>query len=123
QTTQGEKEEEIINRLSKVIETISDNQHDARQKFPQKKSNTLCDQIDRANDASTYAQAMESKEARILPSMIQLNMDFLGYREDRENGSGEKGRLGTGHQDGRQCSLYPPGQKSAGARGQRGEGA
>ena len=41
QTTLGEKEDEIINRLNKVIETIIEKEHDARQVLIQKKSNTL----------------------------------------------------------------------------------
>ena len=48
QTTLGEKEEEIINRLTKVIETIIDKEHDARQTLLQRKPSTLCDQIGRA---------------------------------------------------------------------------
>src|SRR5436305_14274160 len=47
QTTLGEKEDEIINRLSKVIETIIEKEHDARQILLQKKPNTLCHQMDR----------------------------------------------------------------------------
>src|SRR4029077_21206624 len=61
QTTLGEKEEEIINRLSKVIETIIEKEHDARQILLQKKPNTLCDQIGRAYGVLTYAHAMPSK--------------------------------------------------------------
>ena len=55
QTTLGEKEEEIINRLTKVIETIIDKEHDARQTLLQRKPNTLCDQIGRAYGVLTYA--------------------------------------------------------------------
>src|SRR5213592_969311 len=61
QTTLGEKEEEIINRLSKVIETIIEKEHDSRQVLIQKKSNTLWDQIGRAYGVLTYAHAMASK--------------------------------------------------------------
>src|SRR2546428_13632822 len=55
QTTLGEKEDEIINRLSKVIETIIEKEHDARQVLLQKKSNTLWDQIGRTYGVLTYA--------------------------------------------------------------------
>src|SRR5258708_30422095 len=44
QTTLGEKEEEIISRLNKVIETIIEKEHNARQILLQKKPNTLLDQ-------------------------------------------------------------------------------
>ena len=57
QTTLGEKEEEIIARLTKVIETIIDKEHDARQVLIQKKSDTLSDQIGRAYGVLTYAHA------------------------------------------------------------------
>ena len=55
QTTLGEKEEDIINRLTKVIETIIDKEHDARQTLLQRKPSTLCDQIGRAYGVLTYA--------------------------------------------------------------------
>src|SRR5204862_7117349 len=58
QTTLGEKEDEIVNRLSKVIETIIEKEHDARQVLIQKKPNTLWDQIGRAYGLLTYAHAM-----------------------------------------------------------------
>ena len=48
QTTLGEKEDEIIARLTKVIETIIEKEHDARQMLIQKKPDTLWDQIGRA---------------------------------------------------------------------------
>src|SRR5438309_2605724 len=44
QTTLGEKEDEIISRLTKVIETIIEKEHDSRQVLIQKKSKTLWDQ-------------------------------------------------------------------------------
>src|SRR5438552_3497023 len=63
QTTLGEKEDEIISRLNKVIETIIEKEQDARQVLIQKKPNTLWDQIGRAYGLLTYAHAMTSKEA------------------------------------------------------------
>jgi protein-arginine kinase len=77
QTTLGEKEEEIINRLSKVIETIIEKEHDARQTLIQKKSNTLWDQIGRAYGVLTYAHAMTSKEA------LNLLVDHQARRRSR----------------------------------------
>jgi len=82
QTTLGEKEEEIITRLSKVIETIIEKEHDARQVLLQKKPNTLCDQIGRAYGVLTYAHAMPSKEALNLLSIIKLGMDLGAFPED-----------------------------------------
>ena len=83
QTTLGEKEDEIINRLSKVIETIIEKEHDARQVLLQKKSNTLSDQIGRAYGVLTYAHAMASKEALNLLSIIKLGVDLGAFPEDR----------------------------------------
>jgi protein arginine kinase len=83
QTTLGEKEEEIINRLSKVIETIIEKEHDARQILLQKKSNTLFDQIGRAYGVLTYAHAMPSKEALNLLSIMKLGMDLGAFPEDQ----------------------------------------
>ncbi len=83
QTTLGEKEDEIINRLSKVIETIIEKEHDARQVLLQKKSNTLSDQIGRAYGVLTYAHAMASKEALNLLSIIKLGVDLGTFPENR----------------------------------------
>jgi protein arginine kinase len=83
QTTLGEKEDEIINRLTKVIETIIEKEHDARQVLIQKKSNTLWDQIGRAYGVLTYAHAMTSKEALNLLSIIKLGVDLGTFPEDR----------------------------------------
>jgi protein arginine kinase len=83
QTTLGEKEDDIINRLSKVIETIIEKEHDARQILLQKKSNTLFDQIGRAYGVLTYAHAMPSKEALNLLSVIKLGMDLGAFPEDQ----------------------------------------
>ncbi|HEX4653754.1 MAG TPA: protein arginine kinase [Candidatus Udaeobacter sp.] len=83
QTTLGEKEDEIINRLSKVIETIIEKEHDAREVLLQKKPNTLFDQIGRAYGVLTYAHAMPSKEALNLLSILKLGMDLGAFPEDQ----------------------------------------
>src|SRR5258708_26096907 len=83
QTTLGEKEDEIISRLSKVIETIIEKEHDARQVLIQKRSNTLWDQIGRAYGVLTFAHAMTSKEALNLLSIIKPGVDFCAFPEDR----------------------------------------
>jgi protein arginine kinase len=83
QTTLGEKEEEIITRLTKVIETIIDKEENARQILVQQKSNTLWDQIGRAYGVLTYAHAISSKEALNLLSIIKLGVDLGAFPEDR----------------------------------------
>ena len=84
QTTLGEKEDEIIARLTKVIETIIDKEHDARQVLIQKKLDTLSDQIGRAYGVLTYAHAMTSKEALNLLSVMKLGVDLGAFPEDRQ---------------------------------------
>jgi protein arginine kinase len=83
QTTLGEKEDEIISRLSKVIETIIEKEHDARQMLIQKKSTTLWDQIGRAYGVLTFAHSMSSKEALNLLSIMKLGIDLGSFPEDR----------------------------------------
>ena len=83
QTTLGEKEDDIIGRLTKVIETIIEKEHDARQMLIQKKPDTLWDQIGRAYGILTYAHAMSSKEALNLLSIIKLGVDLSAFPEDR----------------------------------------
>src|SRR5678816_2280618 len=84
QTTLGEKEDEIIARLTKVIETIIEKEHDARQMLIQKKPDTLWDQIGRAYGVLTYAHAMTSKEALNLLSVMKLGVDLGAFPEDRQ---------------------------------------
>src|SRR5437764_1001642 len=83
QTTLGEKEEEIVARLTKVIETIIQKEHDARQVLIQKKSNTIWEQIGRAYGVLTYAHAMSSKEALNLLSIIKLGIDLGAFPEEK----------------------------------------
>ncbi|MEO7165657.1 MAG: protein arginine kinase [Spartobacteria bacterium] len=83
QTTLGEKEDEIIARLTKVIETIIEKEHDARQMLIQKKPDTLWDQIGRAYGVLTYAHAMTSKEALNLLSVMKLGVDLGAFPEER----------------------------------------
>src|SRR3954451_20677230 len=86
QTTLGEKEDEIISRLNKVIETIIEKEHDARQVLIQKKPNTLWDQIGRAYGLLTCAHAMTSKEALNLASVVKLGIDLGAFPEDKRLG-------------------------------------
>ncbi len=83
QTTLGEKEDEIIARLSKVIETIIEKEHDARQVLLQKKPDTLWDQTGRAYGLLTYAHAMNSKEALNLLSIMKLAIDLGVFPEEK----------------------------------------
>jgi protein arginine kinase len=76
QTTLGEKEEDIIGRLNKVIEQIIEHEQNARILLVQKKSGTLLDQIGRAYGILTHAYSMTSKEALNLLSFMKLGIDL-----------------------------------------------
>lgn len=78
QTTLGEKEEDIVQRLHKVIESIIEHEQNARQMLLQKKPETLLDNIGRGYGILSYAHSMNSKEALNLLSCIKLGID-LGF--------------------------------------------
>jgi protein arginine kinase len=78
QTTLGEKEEDIINRLGKVIERIIEQEQAARETLLQKKRVTLVDQIGRAYGILNHAYSMSSKEALNFLSFTRLGVD-LGF--------------------------------------------
>jgi protein arginine kinase len=78
QTTLGEKEEDIINRLGKVIERVIEQEQSARETLLEKKRITLIDQIGRAYGILNNAYSMTSKEALNFLSFIRLGVD-LGF--------------------------------------------
>ena len=78
QTTLGEKEEDIINRLGKVIGQIIEHERSAREKLLQEKRTMLLDQVGRAYGILGHAHSMNSKEALNFLSLIRLGVD-LGF--------------------------------------------
>ncbi len=82
QTTLGEKEEEIIQRLHKVIEQIIEHEQNARQMLLQKKPNTLLDHVGRGYGILLHAYSMSSKEALNLLSFIKLGIDLSFFPEE-----------------------------------------
>jgi protein arginine kinase len=76
QTTLGEKEEDIIERLNKVILQIIEHENNARQMLLQKKQTTLLDHIGRGYGILRYAYSMNSKEALNLLSFMKLGIDL-----------------------------------------------
>ncbi len=82
QTTLGEKEEEIIERLNKVILQIIEHENNARQMLLQKKSTTLLDHIGRGYGILRYAYSMSSKEALNLLSFMKLGIDLGIFPEE-----------------------------------------
>ncbi len=82
QTTLGEKEEDIIARLHKVIEQIIEHEQNARQMLLQKRPNTLLDHIGRGYGILQHAYSMNSKEALNLLSFMKLGIDLGFFPEE-----------------------------------------
>ncbi len=76
QNTLGEKEEEIIARLERVVGQIINNEQNARQSLLEDKPNTLFDQIGRAYAVLRHSYIIASKEALNLLSMLRLAVDL-----------------------------------------------
>ena len=84
QITLGEREEEIIAQLNKVIEKIIENEENARQILHQKKPDTLMDNIGRGFGILSHAYAMTSKEALNLLSYLKLGVDLGFFPPERQ---------------------------------------
>jgi protein arginine kinase len=82
QTTLGEKEDQIIGRLHKVIETLIQRETQARETLLETKRTTLMDQIGRAYGILTHAYSISSKEALNLISILRLGIDLGFFPEE-----------------------------------------
>jgi protein arginine kinase len=82
QTTLGEKEDQIIGRLHKVIETLIQRETQARENLLATKRTTLMDQIGRAYGILTHAYSISSKEALNLISVLRLGIDLGFFPEE-----------------------------------------
>lgn len=78
QTTLGEAESDIIDRLTKVIEQVISSEMNARMKLLEDKPDTLCDHIGRAYGILRHSRVIDTKEALTHLSMLRLGMD-LGF--------------------------------------------
>ena len=78
QTTLGEPEEVVIDRLTKVIEQIITSEINARAKYFEEKRDTLYDLIGRAYGILRHSRKIDTKEALNHLSMLRLGMD-LGF--------------------------------------------
>lgn len=76
QVTLGESEQQIIDRLNKVIRQIIEHEQNAREKLLQEKGRALADQLGRAYGIMLYAYSMSSKEALNLLSLLKLGIDM-----------------------------------------------
>jgi protein arginine kinase len=82
QTTLGEKENQIIDRLGKVVETLIQRETQARANLLDTKRTVFLDQIGRAFGILTNAYSISSKEALNLLSIIRLGIDLGFFPED-----------------------------------------
>lgn len=81
QRTLGESEEQIIERLSKVIAQIIEQENDARGRLLERKPRAVLNHIGRAYGILANAHSMPSKEAINLLSLFRLGID-LGLFEN-----------------------------------------
>jgi protein arginine kinase len=76
QTTLGERENDLIERLTKVILQIIEHEKNARQALMEKRPQMIYDQIGRAYGILGNACVQSSKEAMNLLSMLRLGLDL-----------------------------------------------
>lgn len=76
QTTLGERESEIIERLNKVVTQIVGHEQNARLSLLEKKPRLVYDQICRAYGVLTNAHTISSKEALNLLSLLRMGVDL-----------------------------------------------
>jgi protein arginine kinase len=76
QTTLGEREVDLIERLHKVINQIIEHESNARQSLLEKRPQMIYDQVGRAYGILTNACVQSSKEAMNLLSMLRLGVDL-----------------------------------------------
>jgi protein arginine kinase len=81
QQTLGEGEQQIIDRLNKVIMQIIEHEENARQKLLQDKGRVVADQVGRAYGVLMHSYCISSKEALNLLSLLRLGVD-LGMMAD-----------------------------------------
>ena len=76
QTTLGEREAEVIERLNKVILQIIEHEENARSMLLEKKPRLVYDQVGRAYGVLRNAHTISSKEALNLLSLLRMGVDL-----------------------------------------------
>lgn len=76
QMTLGEKEEQIVERLNKVLAQLIEHEENARESLLEKKSGRLFDEVGRAYGILTNAHSIASKETMNLLSQMRLGIDM-----------------------------------------------
>jgi protein arginine kinase len=82
QMTLGEAEQEIIEKLHKVIAQVIDLEEKGRQKLLQDKGRMVADQVGRAYGILQHSYSISSKEALNLLSIVRLGVDLEMFPED-----------------------------------------
>lgn len=83
QQTLGESEQEIIQRLSNVLNTIREQEQNARQKLLENNPRKILDKIGRSYGALQNAHMLTSSEAMNLLSLMRLAVDLGMLPEDK----------------------------------------
>ncbi len=76
QTALGEREEDILDRLNKVVHQMVEHEENARAALLEKRARLVADQVGRAFGILTNTQIISSKEALNLLSLILLGIDL-----------------------------------------------
>lgn len=76
QTTLGEKESDVIERLNKVILQIIEHEENARATLLDKRPKLVYDQVGRAYGILSNAHTISSKEALNLLSLVRMGVDL-----------------------------------------------
>lgn len=76
QMTLGESEQQILERLNKVITHLIEHEQNARLKLIQEKGRMLADQVGRAHGVMQHSYSITSKEALNLLSLLRLSVDL-----------------------------------------------
>jgi protein arginine kinase len=85
QTTLGESEDDIIKRLSSVLNTIIEHELNARAKLLESDAGKLFDKIGRAFGILQHGRLLTSAEAMNLLSLIRLGIDLSVFPEARRS--------------------------------------
>ncbi len=75
QTTLGEKESDVTDRLNKVVLQLIEHEENARLSLLEKKPRLVYDQVGRAYGILTNARTMNSKEALNLLSLVRMGVE------------------------------------------------
>jgi len=82
QSTLGESEQEILERLERVISQVAKHERDARDKLVEDDPDMVCDKIGRAYGLLRHAWIIPSKEALTHLSLLRLGGDLGFFPEE-----------------------------------------